>query len=82
MTGEGEGEETTSAVTVTRTGGEWASIQYGENGQAYIPSGTKRTDRPATLVSAKRESPDRNCCECSCPGMDRGRCDTVPWKQR
>lgn len=55
VTGEGEGEETTSAVTVTRTGGEWASIQYGENGQAYIPSGTKRTDRPATLISAKED---------------------------
>lgn len=55
VTGDGSGEETTSAVAVTRTGGEWDSIQYDENRQAYIPSGTKRTDRPATLVSAKED---------------------------
>ena len=51
-------QEVTRGVAIERTGDDWDSIQYedGWNGAAYIPAGTQRLDRPATLNSDKTEN--------------------------
>lgn len=49
--------EVTNDPGVVQSGGsEWSAIQYDGSGNAYIPSGTHRTDRPQTLVKAKTEN--------------------------
>lgn len=49
--------EVTNDPGVVQSGGsEWSAIQYDGSGNAYIPSGTHRTDRPQTLVKAKAEN--------------------------
>ena len=49
----GKAEQRTEGVAVTRNGIDWDSIDYDRAGNAYIPGGTQREDRPATLVSEK-----------------------------
>ena len=58
QTSEGVGEERSAGVAVRRGTDEWKAIQQkdGWDGAYYIPAGTKRTDRPATLTDGK----DRN----------------------
>ena len=49
--------EVTNDPGVVQSGGsEWSAIQYDGSGNAYIPSGTHRTDRPQTLVKEKAEN--------------------------
>ena len=49
--------EVTNDPGVVQSGGsEWSAIQYDGSGNAYIPSGTHRTDRPQTLVKPKTEN--------------------------
>lgn len=49
--------EVTNDPGVVQSGGsEWSAIQYDGSGNAYIPSGTHRTDRPQTLVKAKAKN--------------------------
>lgn len=49
-------EVTNDPGVVQRGGSEWSAIQYDGSGNAYIPSGTHRTDRPQTLVKVKTKN--------------------------
>lgn len=58
-TGQGDGaEEMTQGIAISVGDKDWNSIEYreGYNGAAYIPAGTKRLDRPATLNAAKTDN--------------------------
>ncbi len=52
----GAASETTVGVAVVRGGVEFGKIQYDQQGRAYMPAHTQRTDRPNTLVSPKDEN--------------------------
>ena len=49
----GATSETTVGEVVVRGGIEFGKIQYDQQGRAYMPAHTQRTDRPNTLISAK-----------------------------
>ena len=54
----GGAEEHTAGVAVNRGTDEWEAMKStgGYDGTYYIPAGTPRSDRPATLTSAKTEN--------------------------
>ncbi len=51
----GTASETTVGVAVVRGGIEFGKIQYDQQGRAYMPAHTQRTDRPNTLISSKED---------------------------
>lgn len=52
----GAATEGTYAVPISRSSTQlWGEIEYNSSGQAYIPAGTHRTQRPGTLTQAKGE---------------------------
>ncbi len=55
QTSEGTGEERSTGVAIQRGTAEWNAMQKedGWDGAYYIPAGTQRTDRPATLTDGK-----------------------------
>ena len=42
--------------TISRSDIDWSSIQYRNNNNAYIPGGTQRQDRPASLNDPKEDN--------------------------
>lgn len=50
-------QEMTESVAVSRDGQDAAVISYDRDGNAYIPSGSPRYDRPAQLQAVKEENP-------------------------
>ena len=54
----GGAEEHTTGVAVNRGTAEWEAMEStgGYDGTYYIPAGTPRSDRPATLTSAKTDN--------------------------
>lgn len=55
QTSEGKGEERSTGIAIQRGTDEWDAMQKenGWDGAYYIPAGTQRTDRPATLTDGK-----------------------------
>ena len=51
----GTTSETTEGMVVVRGGIEFGKIQYDQQGRAYMPVHTQRTDRPNTLITAKED---------------------------
>lgn len=51
----GTTSETTEGMVVVRGGIEFGKIQYDQQGRAYMPAHTQRTDRPNTLITAKED---------------------------
>ena len=51
----GAAHQVTTGIAIDQTGQDWNSITY-QNGLAYIPAGTQRLDRPATLNSGKTDN--------------------------
>lgn len=51
----GTASETTEGVAIVRGGTEFSKIQYDQQGRAYMPAHTQRTDRPNTLISSKED---------------------------
>lgn len=51
----GTTSETTESVAVVRGGIEFGKIRYDQQGRAYMPVHTQRTDRPNTLITAKED---------------------------
>ncbi len=51
----GTTSETTEGMAVVRGGIEFGKIQYDQQGRAYMPAHTQRTDRPNTLITAKED---------------------------
>ena len=55
QTSNGATGEMTTGVAILRGGTEFGKIQYDDQGQAYMPAHTERTDRPNTLIAAKED---------------------------
>ena len=55
QTGDGVGEECSTGVAIQRGTAEWNAMEStgGYNGTYYIPAGTPRSDRPATMTDGK-----------------------------
>lgn len=51
----GAAHQVTTGIAIDQTGQDWNRITY-QNGLAYIPAGTQRLDRPATLNSGKTDN--------------------------
>ena len=51
----GTTSETTEGMVVACGGIEFGKIQYDQQGRAYMPAHTQRTDRPNTLITAKKD---------------------------
>lgn len=51
----GTTSETTEGVPIVRGGVEFGKIQYDQQGRAYMPADTQRTDRPHTLITEKED---------------------------
>ena len=51
----GTTSETTEGVPIARGGIEFGEIQYDQQGRAYMPADTQRTDRPHTLITEKED---------------------------
>ena len=51
----GTTSETTEGMVVVRGGIEFGKIRYDQQGRAYMPAHTQRTDRPNTLITAKED---------------------------
>lgn len=49
-------QEVTQGIAINNTGQDWERIRYDRQGNAYIPAGTQRLDRPATLNKNKTEN--------------------------
>lgn len=50
-------QEMTDSVAVSRNGQDAAAISYDRDGNAYIPAGSPRYDRPAQLQAVKTDNP-------------------------
>ena len=48
--------EVTRGIAIENTGQDWGKIAYDRQDNAYIPAGTQRLDRPATLNSNKTKN--------------------------
>lgn len=55
QTANGATTETTTGVAILRGGTEFGKIQYDDQGRAYMPAHTERTDRPNTLIAEKSD---------------------------
>lgn len=55
QTSDGVGEERSTGVAIQRGTAEWNAMEStgGYNGTCYIPAGTPRSDRPATMTDGK-----------------------------
>lgn len=58
QTGGGVGEERSTGVAIQRGTAEWNAMEStgGYNGTYYIPAGTPRSDRPATMTDGKDQN--------------------------
>ncbi len=58
QTGDGVGEERSTGVAIQRGTAEWNAMEStgGYNGTYYIPAGTPRSDRPATMTDGKDQN--------------------------
>ena len=58
QTGDGVGEERSTCVAIQRGTAEWTAMEStgGYNGTYYIPAGTPRSDRPATMTDGKDQN--------------------------
>ena len=58
QTGDGLGEERSTGVAIQRGTAEWNAMEStgGYNGTYYIPAGTPRSDRPATMTDGKDQN--------------------------
>ena len=58
QTGDGVGEERSTGVAIQRGTAEWNAMEStgGYNGTYYIPAGTSRSDRPATMTDGKDQN--------------------------
>ena len=58
QTGGGVGEERSTGVAIQRGTSEWNAMEStgGYNGTYYIPAGTPRSDRPATMTDGKDQN--------------------------
>ena len=58
QTGDGVGEERSTGVAIQRGTAEWNAMESkgGYNGTYYIPVGTPRSDRPATMTDGKDQN--------------------------
>lgn len=58
QTGDGVGEERSTGVAIQRGTAEWNAMEStgGYDGTYYIPAGTPRSDRPATMTDGKDQN--------------------------
>lgn len=58
QTGDGVGEERSTGVAIQRGTAEWNAMEStgGYSGTYYIPAGTPRSDRPATMTDVKDQN--------------------------
>ena len=58
QTGDGVGEERSTGVAIQRGTAEWNAMEStgGYSGTYYIPAGTPRSDRPATMTDGKDQN--------------------------
>lgn len=58
QTGDGVGEERSTGVAIQRGTAEWNAMEStgGYSGTCYIPAGTPRSDRPATMTDGKDQN--------------------------
>ena len=61
QTGNGVGQERSTGVAIQRGTAEWGEMEStgGYNGTYYIPAGTPRSDRPATMTDSKDQNNTR-----------------------
>lgn len=56
ITSDTSAQEVTQGIAIKKSGQDWEEIKYDRWGNAYIPAGTQRLDRPSTLNKDKEKN--------------------------